>query len=50
MAQWKIKGPLLFDDAIRKFETLNKAMGKLWGAKWSDEETGNWVPDDVMEH
>ena len=30
-------------------ETLNKVMGKLWGAKWS-EENGKWAPDDAMEN
>ena len=40
MAQRKIYGSLPFDDAVVKLETLNKAMGKLWGAKWPDEENG----------
>ena len=27
-------------------QTLNKEMGKLWGAKWNDlmRKTGNWAP------
>ena len=44
MAQWKIKGPLPFDDAMEKLQTLNKAMGKLWGTKWPDEENGKLGP------
>ena len=40
MAKWKIQGPLPFDDAMGKLQTLNKAIGKLGGAKWSDEENG----------
>ena len=38
MAHRKIKGPLPFDDAMRKLESLYKVIGKLWGAKWPNEE------------
>ena len=44
MAQWKIRPFALFNDAMWKLETLNKAMGKLWGAKWPDEENGKLGP------
>ena len=50
MAQWKIYGPLHFDDAMGKLQTLNKAMGKLVGAKLPDEENGKYGPDDAMDH
>ena len=44
MAQWKIKGPLPFDDVMGKLQFLEKAIGKLWGTKWSDEENGKLGP------
>ena len=41
MVQWKILGP--FDDAMGKLETLNKAIGKLFGgAKLPDGKLGPW--------
>ena len=37
MRKW---GP--FDDAMGKLETLNKAMGKLWGGGWGNYLMGKW--------
>ena len=44
MAQWKIKGPLPFEYAMGKLQTRNKAMEKLRGAKWPDEENRKLGP------
>ena len=43
-------GPLPFDDAMRKLETLVKQWGNCGELNDLMRKMGKWAPDDAMEH